>query len=545
VSKKRKPDLEGASSPDFTDPRIAEEARRLLDEEEAAMSETELRAHREAERKRLNKEHRTQRRKKKADGAAGDDAGDEKPEMRSADPRVAEEVKRFTEGQQRRIAEDAERNPVLPSHRANPFGAAQIVLDRYFTKNDIRLLVYYREDWYQYKSQRWVLVTKKDVESALFKRLLLCRQVDAEGDIHDFVTSQPNVNTIYYQIESNETIPSDLTVPCVREPDGSWREVDGQGWMVCRGELVDMMTGKSKPTLYTFVPNGADWCYDPNAPKPERWLQFLGELFGEKADEIAVLQEWFGYVLSGDTWAQKALLIVGPKRAGKGTIGGVLERLLGKSMVSSPAINAIGDRFGLQDSINKRLLLVSDAKLSSKKDTMAVVENLLRIVGNDPIMVDRKKREPITDQLGVRVMMLTNTLPQFADSSDAISSRFLILQLGRSFFGQEDHQLLDKLTDELPGIALWAMEGYRRLRTRWKFIEPESSEQAREDWYETGNPLAQFVKDYCVLGPDEKVDPTYFTKKYNVWRQQQEMPTVASNKLSEALAGLHDGRVRR
>ncbi len=434
---------------------------------------------------------------------------------------------------------------MLPSLRTNPFGAAQIVLDRYFTRKSVRLLVYYREDWYQYKGQRWVLVTKKDVESALFKRLLLCRQVDAEGDIHDFVTSQPNVNTIYFQIESNETIPSDLAVPCVRDSDGSWREVDGQGCMVCRGEIVDMLSGKSKPTLYTFVPNGADWRYDPDAPEPERWLQFLEELFGDKADEIALLQEWFGYVLSGDMWAQKALLIVGPKRAGKGTIGGVLKGLLGKSMVSSPAINAIGERFGLQESINKRLLLVSDAKLSSKKDTMAVVENLLRIVGNDPVMVDRKGKEPITDQLGVRVMMLTNTLPQFADSSDAISSRFLILQLGRSFFDREDHRLLDKLTDELPGIALWAMEGYRRLRERGRFDEPESSEQAREDWYETGNPLAQFVKDYCVLGPDEKVDPTYFTKKYNVWRQQQEMPTVFSNKLSEALAGLHDGRVRR
>jgi putative DNA primase/helicase len=460
----------------------------------------------------------------------------------AGDPRIAEEVRRFTEGQQQRIAEDNERNPMLPSLRTNPFGAATILLDHYFSKDGVRLLVYYREDWYQYKNHRWALVAKKDVESALYKRLLLCRQVDAEGEIHDFVTSKPNLDTIYFQIEKNETIPSDLAVPCEREPDGSWREVDGQGWMVCRGEIVDMLSGKSKPTLHTFVPNGADWRYDPDAPVPERWRQFLAELFGDKADEIVLLQEWFGYVLSGDRWAQKALLIVGPKRAGKGTIGEVLRRLLGKSMVSSPAINAIGERFGLQDSINKRLLLVSDARLSSKKDTMAVVENLLRIVGNDPVMVDRKGKEPITDQLGVRVMMLTNTLPQFADSSDAISSRFLILQLGQSFFGQEDHQLLDKLTDELPGIALWAMEGYRRLRERGRFDEPESSEQARKDWYETGNPLAEFVKDYCVFPSVNSAKPEDFTDAYNAWRQQRKMTVIASNKLFQELqAALGDG----
>lgn len=461
------------------------------------------------------------------------------------DEAVREEARRLLAAEERQISEANDRNPVLPSLRTNPFGAAAIVLDRYFTKDGVRLLIYHREDWYQYKHERWTLVTKKDVESALYKRLLLCRQVDAEGDIHDFVTSQTNVNTICYQIENNETIPSDLTVPCVRELDGGWREVDGQGLMVCRGEIVDMMTGQSKSTLYTFVPNGADWRYATDAPEPGRWLQFLAELFGDKVDEVALLQEWFGYVLSGDRWAQKALLIVGPKRAGKGTIGEVLRRLLGKSMVSSPAINAIGDRFGLQDSINKRLLLVSDARLSSKKDTMAVVENLLRIIGNDPVMVDRKGKEPITDQLGVRVMMLSNEMPHLADSSDAISSRFLILQLGHSFFGREDHRLLDKLSDELPGIALWAMEGYRRLRARSRFNEPESSKQARQDWYETGTPLAEFVADCCVVGPDEKVDPAALTARYNAWRQEREMTVIASNKLSAELASMFGERVRR
>ncbi|OOG47027.1 phage/plasmid primase, P4 family [Rhodanobacter sp. C01] len=458
---------------------------------------------------------------------------------------VREEARRLLRAEQEQIEDADARNPVLPSLRTNPFGAATIVLVRYFTMDGVRLLVYYREDWYQYKRKRWVLVSKKDVESILYKRLLLCRQVDAEGEVHDFVTSQHNVNTIYYQIENNETIPSDLTVPCVREPDGSWREVDAQGQMVCLGEIVDMLTGKSKPTLHTFVPNGADWRYDKNAPEPKRWIAFLEELFGDKADEIALLQEWFGYVLSGDRWAQKALMLIGPKRAGKGTIGEVLRRLLGKSMVSSPAINAIGERFGLQDSINKRLLLVSDARLSSKKDTMAVVENLLRIVGNDPVMVDRKGKEPITDQLGVRVMMLSNEMPQLADSSDAVSSRFLILKLSRSFFDHEEHDLLDKLIDELPGIALWAMEGYQRLRGWGRFDEPESSKQARQDWYETGTPLAEFVADYCVLEPDKKVAPTYFTEKYNVWRQQRKMPVITSNKLSAELSGMYGESVQR
>jgi len=33
------------------------------------------------------------------------------------------------------------------------------------------------------------------------------------------------------------------------------------------------------------------------------------------------LQDWFGYTLSPDTSQQKMLMIVGPTRSGKGTIG--------------------------------------------------------------------------------------------------------------------------------------------------------------------------------------------------------------------------------
>ena len=58
----------------------------------------------------------------------------------------------------------------------------------------------------------------------------------------------------------------------------------------------------------------------PNAPPPERWLSFLRELWGDDDESIAVLQEIFGYLVSGDTRLQKLFLMVGPKRSGKGTL---------------------------------------------------------------------------------------------------------------------------------------------------------------------------------------------------------------------------------
>ena len=62
------------------------------------------------------------------------------------------------------------------------------------------------------------------------------------------------------------------------------------------------------------------FAYDPSAPMPEGWLKFLKEIFPDDPQSIMALQEWFGYLLSGDTTQEKILLIIGPKRSGKGTI---------------------------------------------------------------------------------------------------------------------------------------------------------------------------------------------------------------------------------
>ena len=60
--------------------------------------------------------------------------------------------------------------------------------------------------------------------------------------------------------------------------------------------------------------------FDSSAPAPKRWLRFLDEVWGDDDESKAALQEWFGYFLSGSTNQQKMLMLVGPRRSGKGTI---------------------------------------------------------------------------------------------------------------------------------------------------------------------------------------------------------------------------------
>jgi putative DNA primase/helicase len=76
--------------------------------------------------------------------------------------------------------------------------------------------------------------------------------------------------------------------------------------------------------------------------------------------------------------------------------------------------------------------------------------------------IDRKFRDPWSGKLPTRFVILTNELPKFRDSSGPIANRMLILQMVKSFLGEEDRTLDERLRAELPGILLWALDGLNR-----------------------------------------------------------------------------------
>ena len=95
-------------------------------------------------------------------------------------------------------------------------------------------------------------------------------------------------------------------------------------------------------------------------------------------------------MLSADTSQQKMLLIVGPKRSGKGTIGRVLQALLGHSNVVGPTLASLQTNFGLAPLIGKPLAIISDARLGGRSDQASIAERLLSISGEDAVTIDRK-----------------------------------------------------------------------------------------------------------------------------------------------------------
>jgi putative DNA primase/helicase len=282
--------------------------------------------------------------------------------------------------------------------------------------------------------------------------------------------------------------------------------------------------------------------FDPDPPQPRRWLGFLGALFGDDEESVGLLQEWFGYCLTGDTSQQKMLMVIGPTRSGKGTIGRVLEGLVGPENFAGPSLASLGTNFGLEAMLGKPVAVLGDARLSARSDQAVLLERLLSISGEDVLTVDRKHRAHWQGKLPTRVVLLANELPDQKDASMALANRLLILPLDRSFAGREDPGLTDALLAELPGIFAWAVEGLRRLRQCGRFLKARRGRETLEAVKGVSSPVSTFLEECCDTGPRLSVPCDSLYNAYRRWCQRSgKKPPAAARfgKDLQAAAGQH------
>ena len=330
-----------------------------------------------------------------------------------------------------------------------------------------------------------------------------------------FESNPTTVNAALQSVRAHTHIPTTTTMPCwLGKQEG---DLPASEILPCKTNNLHIPTRRIIPaTPRFFSPNALEFDYDPDPEPPREWSGFLTQLFGDDGQSIDVLQEWFGYSLIADTSQQKMLLLVGPRRSGKGTIARVLTKLAGPSNVAAPTTGSLAGTFGLQPLIGRTLAIVSDARFTGP-GVPVVVERLLCISGEDMITIDRKHIGSVTMKLPTRFIFLTNELPRFGDASSALPGRFVVIRLSQSFYNREDHGLTDKLCAELPGILHWSLQGLDRLRDRGRFVQPASAADAVEELEELSSPVGAFVRDCCTPGPQFRATLEDLYRAWIVW----------------------------
>jgi len=95
--------------------------------------------------------------------------------------------------------------------------------------------------------------------------------------------------------------------------------------------------------------------------------------------------------------------------------------------------------------------------------------------------------------------------------------RFLALHFRQSYLGREDKDLTAKLHEELPGILLWAIEGWKALHAVGKFTQPELGKPILDIMGDMGSRVATFVEECCVLGPEYMASTVTLYQRFCGW----------------------------
>jgi putative DNA primase/helicase len=214
-------------------------------------------------------------------------------------------------------------------------------------------------------------------------------------------------------------------------------------------------------------------------------------------------------------------MLVGPKRSGKGTIARVIRGLIGPPNIAGPTLSSLGMNFGLWPLLGKTVAMIQDARLSGRTDAAAVTERLLSISGEDALTIDRKNLSAVTARLTARFMLLTNELPKLGDSSGALPGRMILLRLTQSWYGREDTALTDRLLRELPGILLWAIAGWQRLRERGHFLQPDAGKVMIDELADLASPVGAFVRDCCRVGPGCQIERSELFSAWKRWCEDE------------------------
>lgn len=426
--------------------------------------------------------------------------------------------------------------PPVNGHRVldkdAPLESARMFVRWKHVAGDVKTIGTYRRSWYRWDGQRYEELSPARVNKTIYAFASPARQQkpgkNGRPRLVPFNPDSKKVNNIRHALESLTFLDDALRPPCWIAPPGS---IDGRDLpqpppkeiVCCRNGLLHLPTRAflgPRPDFFNFTALGVD--YDPNAAAPTRWLRFLEELWEDDRDSHRLLQEWFGLCLVADTSYQKALLIVGPKRCGKGTIARTLNRLHGeRNSVAWPRLSDLIARFGLQDLLDKTVAIIPDMRVSAKIDTVAAVELFLSITGEDWVQVDRKNLGAVTTQLPVRFMVMSNEAPRVSDPSGAFASRILALRCVQSFLGAEDLELEAKLAAELPGILRWSIEGWERLTQRGRFVQPGTAAELVQEVTELSAPVQTFVADRCALEVEASTGTDDLFIAWRRWCEQE------------------------
>lgn len=437
----------------------------------------------------------------------------------------------------------AAKTPAVREAPADPHRLAAVFLRlRELCVSPKSSLRYWRSQWWDWVGTHYRPLDQADLRGQLtaaikreFNRIDGLRQTagdEEEGDEKKYVlqVNRSLVSNVLQALQGTRLVRGDHEQPQWLPP------VTGRhrSYVAMLNGLVDL-DGLVKGEPSTVLPHTSDWfspvClpypYDPDARCPG-WEHFVSEAMEGDQDRVDLAQEWFGFNSTHDTAMEKFLMCFGEGGTSKSVFLKVLIAMLGRANVSHVPLELFGDKFQLYQTLGKLANIVPEIGEGSR-----LAEGIFKnFVSGERMFFDVKNLPGVNAYPTARLSFAANNLPRFHDRSNAIPRRILLLPFRVLVpLEQQDPQLAESFTAELPGIFNWAVAGLRRLRHQGRFTEPAICREALDAYRTDSNPARAFLQEH-VCRHDGQVQCSAVYGRYTEW-----CPTHGYKPLDERLFG--------
>lgn len=244
-------------------------------------------------------------------------------------------------------------------------------------------------------------------------------------------------------------------------------------------------------------------------------------------ERIKTIIKMWGYCLLRTCEYQKAFMLYGKGKNGKGVIIRLTRGLLGEENCSSVSLQDIGNsRFAIQRLDGKMANTYGDLPQETIRDT-SKFKSL--VDGGEALDAEKKFHDPYTFKNKAKLVFSANKIPDTDDKSFGYYRRWVLVYFERVFDAVNDVKGLgDTLIadeNEMTGLINLALIGLRMLRQD-KGFEDIPYEEVKKNYEEGGanGDLEFFINDCYIIDPLNKKYETRtidFNNQFDIWCEQK------------------------
>jgi putative DNA primase/helicase len=302
---------------------------------------------------------------------------------------------------------------------------------------------------------------------------------------------------------------------------------------------IDLETGKIKQHAITdSLTHGLYVPYIPSSSCPT-WILFLSQVFGNDPSLIRFIQRAIGYSLTGDVREQVLLICHGNGSNGKSVFLNILRKLLGSLSWQAAPDLLMSDKNRRHpteqaDLFGKRVVICQETAEGRRFDEVLVKQ----LTGGDAITARRMHEDNWSFEPTHKLWLSTNHKPEIKGTDHAIWRRMRLIPFAAKFSDdtepRKDPKMECRLTQELPGILAWAVQGC--IAWQQEGLEPPAAVRAATSSYQAEmDMLAAWMGECCVQSKTAVTSATELYRNFSAWCESNGERAESQRKFSMKL----------